>query len=487
MPAREEIPPVRNVHLIAICGVAMAALAAMLRQRGYHVTGSDENVYPPMSTLLERWRIPIRGGFRAENLALEGGGRPDLVVVGNKVTRDNPEVQALLASGIRYVSMSQALRDLFLTGKRSLVVAGTHGKTTSTAMLGWVLEQAGLDPSVLVGGDAKDFGGNFKLGAGEYFVIEGDEYDTAFFDKGPKFLHYEPQAVLLTAVEFDHADIYRDLDHVKAAFRRLLEILPRGAPVVVAADFPHALAVVKNQDVRVETFGLVDGARWQAKQVRAGDAGTVFEICFAGKLECTATTRLLGAINARNALGVYVLGRALGVAEESLLRGLASFSGVARRQELVGDFRGMTLIDDFAHHPTAVAGTIAAVRQQYPGRRLWAVFEPRSNTSRRKVFQQQYIDAFSGADRVIIGGVFSKPTDLVGEDEIFSPEQLARDLNRRGVEARAFPEVGVIVAALLRNARPGDVVVMMSNGSFGGLRDELVTALGSPEPVRGNR
>jgi len=464
---------VHHIHLIAICGVAMAALAGMLKQRGYRVTGSDENVYPPMSTLLERWEIPIQSGFRAENLA----DRPDLVVVGNKVSRDNPEVQALLACGLRYVSLPQALSELFLAGKRSVVVAGTHGKTTSTAMLGWVLERAGRDPSVLVGGQAKNFGGNFKLGKGEHFVIEGDEYDTAFFDKGPKFLHYRPQALLLTAVEFDHADIYRDLDHVKAAFRKLIDILPGGAPLVVAADFPHAVEVARRDGLQAETFGLADGAAWRIADLRGADGETTFEIMHGDKREGTARLPVPGAINARNALGVYVVARRLGLSNDEVLAGLRDFAGVARRQEVIGEFGGVTLVDDFAHHPTAVGGAIAAMRQSYPGRRLWAVFEPRSNTSRRKVFQREYVEAFVAADRVIIGGVFQKSTDSVGADELFSPEQLSRDLNARGIEARAFPEIETIIVALTRNARPGDVILLMSNGSFGGLRDKLAAAL----------
>ena len=469
-----SISSVRHVHLIAICGVAMAALAGMLKQRGHRVSGSDENVYPPMSTLLERWGIPIQTGFRAENLS----DRPDVVVVGNKVSRDNPEVQALLASDIPYLSLPQALHDFFLAGKRSVVIAGTHGKTTSTAMLAWVLEQAGRDPSMMVGGDANNFGGNFKLGDGEHFVIEGDEYDTAFFDKGPKFLHYAPSALILTAVEFDHADIYRDLDHVKSAFRRLVAILPAGAPLAVAADFPHAVEVARRDGLSPESFGLSDSADWRIANVRAANGESSFEITHHGAIECTASLRVPGAINARNALGVYVLARQLGLHRDEILPGLRTFTGVARRQELVGEFGGIALIDDFAHHPTAVAGSIAAIRQHYPGRRLWAVFEPRSNTSRRKVFQHEYVEAFAAADRVIIGGVFHKQTDAVSADELFSPEQLASDLTARGVKARAYPEIDSIVVALTRNAKPGDVILLMSNGSFGGLRDKLAVALG---------
>ncbi len=472
VPEAVRLGTATKIHLIAICGVAMSALAGMLKQRGYEVSGSDENVYPPMSTLLERLGISIRQGFVAENLSPP----PDLVVVGNKVSRGNPEVEALLASTIPYVSLPQALGELFIRDRISVVVAGTHGKTTSTSMLAWVLEKAGRDPSLMVGGDALDFGGNYKLGSGEHFVLEGDEYDTAFFDKGPKFLHYRPRAVLLNAVEFDHADIYRDLDHVKEAFRKLVAILPPDAPLVVSSDFSAALDVTSTRRDAV-TFGVGEGAQWRAENLR-DDGHTTFDVRHGGKVQCTIRMRSPGAINARNGLGVFVMARALGLANDEILPGLESFRGVARRQELVGEFNGVTLIDDFAHHPTAVAGTLAALRLRYPNRRLWALFEPRSNTSRRKVFQQEYIEAFGQADRVIIGGVFHKPTDAVDEAQLFSPEQLARDLNERGGEARAYPEIEVIVEALRRNVRRGDVVVLMSNGSFGGLRARLVAALG---------
>ena len=471
----------RRIHLIAICGVAMSALAGMLKQRGYEVSGSDENVYPPISTLLERLGIRILAGFRAEHLV----ERPDLVIVGNKVSRTNPEVEALLSSGLPYASLPQALAELFLADHRSVVVAGTHGKTTSTAMLAWVLERAGRDPSVMVGGEALDFDGNYKLGGGECFVIEGDEYDTAFFDKGPKFLHYRPQALLLTAVEFDHADIYRDLEHVKDAFRRLVSMMPSAAPLVVAADFPHARAVASSADV--QTFGFAADAEWQAANLRDDGATTLFEVVRRNVGQCTVRVRQPGAINARNALGVFVMARALGLSTADILPGLASFRGVARRQELVGEFRGVTLVDDFAHHPTAVAGAIAALRLRYPRRRLWAVFEPRSNTSRRRVFQREYVDAFQGAEHVIIGGVFHKSTDQVAASELFSPDELSADLRARGISARALADVDSIRRTLLDEVQAGDVVLLMSNGSFGGLRQQLAVGLSQSESAGAQR
>ena len=467
----------KRVHLIAIGGVAMSALAGMLKQRGYAVSGSDEDVYPPVSTVLDRLGIAVCPGYRAENLA----DRPDLVIVGNKVSRTNPEVEALLASDLAYASLPQALAELFIADRISVVVAGTHGKTTSTAWLAWVLEQARRNPSVMAGGDVLDFGGNYKLGNGTHFVVEGDEYDTAFFDKGPKFLHYRPQALLLTAVEFDHADIYRDLEHVKEAFRRLVTILPADAPLAVAADFPVARAIAAAHPGCM-TFGFAADADWQIDNLTDDGTATRFDIVNAGHKECTARIRLPGPINARNALGVFVVARALGLATAEILPGLASFRGVARRQEVVGDFDGITVIDDFAHHPTAVAGALVAMRLRYPQRRLWAVFEPRSNTSRRKVFQREYVDAFTRADRVIVGGVFQKQTDAVAAADLFSPEQLVTDLRDRDVAARAIGAAADICATLVGEAQAGDVIVLMSNGAFGGLRGKLVEAFSCARP-----
>jgi len=466
---RADLTRVQHVHLVAIAGVGMAALAGMLKQRGLRVTGSDERIYPPMSTLLERLGIPVLEGYKA---------RPDVVVIGNKVSRGNPEVEAVLASGLPYLSFPESLAEFFIVGKRSLVVAGTHGKTTSTAMLGWVLEQAGREPTLMVGGESLDFGGNFKLGAGEFIVLEGDEYDSAFFDKGPKFLHYRPSAVILTAVEFDHADIYRDLDAVKSAFRALVALLPPGAPLVVAHDFPHAVEVAAGAPAAaVISFGATEAAEWSLGPLRDADDHTAFVVRHRGRDEGGLRLKAPGRINALNALGVCVLGRALGLTHAEIASALASFSGVARRQEVVGDFAGVTVIDDFAHHPTAVAGTVAAMRQRYPGRRLWGIFEPRSNTSRRRVFQRDYVAALADADRVIVAGVFQKASDAVAESDVFSPAQLVDDLCRAGRAARQVDSSDAIAEAVAGEARPGDVVVMMSNGDFGGLRAKLVAAL----------
>ncbi len=474
---RADLAQVHHVHLVAIAGVGMAALAGMLKQRGLRVTGSDEAIYPPMSTLLQRLAIPVCEGYRPANLV----PRPDLVVIGNKVSRGNAEVQAVLDAGLPYLSLPEALGEYFLAGRRSLVVAGTHGKTTSTAMLAWILEQAGSDPSVMVGGESRDFGGNFKLGAGEFFVIEGDEYDSAFFDKGPKFLHYRPSAVLLTAVEFDHADIYRDLDAVKAAFRALAALLPAGAPLIVAHDFPHAVEVAAGAThARVVSFGATPAADWSLGPLRDVDGHTSLRIFHGAREVGELRIRPPGRMNALNALGAYVLAHTLGLGHDAIAAGLASFSGIARRQEVVGDFGGITVVDDFAHHPTAVAATLQAIRQRYSGRRVWALFEPRSNSSRRRVFQDDYVEALAAADRVVVAGVIRKASDVVQAEDLFSPEQLVADLQRRGHTAWAL-DSPAIAALVARESRAGDVVVMMSNGDFGGLRPQLTAALAAPD------
>lgn len=462
-----------HIHLIAIAGVGMATLAAMLKERGYHVTGSDQGVYPPMSDFLAEARIAVRQGYQAENLV----PTPDLVIVGNAVSRTNPEVAALLETNIPYISFPQALAHFFLAEKRPLVVAGTHGKTTTTALLAWVLEKAGYHPGLLVGGLSKNFGRGYHLGAGEFFVVEGDEYDSAFFDKGPKFLHYRPQGVLLNAVEFDHADIYRDLDHVQEAFGRLLGIVPRNAPLLVCSDFPAALAVARASHKPFLTFGLQKTADWQVWDVYDDGTHLHFSVMHHQREIGRFTSPLMGWMNVRNALGVSALCVTLGLSAQDIAPGMASFLGVERRQDLVGEVNGITIIDDFAHHPTAVTVTIEAVRWRYPNRRLWAVFEPRSNTCRRRIFQKPLTDALALADRVVIGPVYTKPQDPLTQDELFSPAELATDLQALGKEAHPGHSIEEICVLLSQAVRPGDVVLIMSNGAFGGLPRKLLAAL----------
>jgi UDP-N-acetylmuramate: L-alanyl-gamma-D-glutamyl-meso-diaminopimelate ligase len=464
---------IRHIHLIAVAGVGMATLAAMLKARGYHVTGSDQGVYPPMSNFLAQANIPVLQGYRAANLL----PAPDLVIVGNAVSRGNPEVAALLESRIPYMSFPQALAYFFLDGKRSIVVAGTHGKTTSTALLGWILESAGRQPSLLVGGLSKNFGRGYQLGAGEFFVVEGDEYDSAFFDKGPKFLHYRPQALLLNAVEFDHADIYQDLEHVKDAFGQLLAIVPPHAPLLVCSDFPEALSVARRAQKPFVTFGLQGHAEWQVRDVTDDGTRLAFTVTHKRREVGRLTMALMGWMNVRNALGVSALCYEFGLTGAEIARGMETFRGVERRQELVGEVNDRTIIDDFAHHPTAVTATIEAVRLRYPRRRLWAVFEPRSNTCRRRVFQKPLTAALALADRVIVGPVYSKPQDPVAAQELFSPAELVADLRTAGKEAHAGQGVDEICDVLVHASQPGDVIVIMSNGAFGGLPQKLLAAL----------
>jgi UDP-N-acetylmuramate: L-alanyl-gamma-D-glutamyl-meso-diaminopimelate ligase len=480
--AMSDLRAVRRVHFIAIGGVGMSALAGLMKQSGFVVRGSDEALYPPISHVLERLKIPLLRGFCADHL----NDRPDLVVVGNKVSRGNPEVEALLNSGLPFLSFPEALARFFLSGRRSLVVAGTHGKTTSTAMLAWVLERTGRDPSMMVGGQSLNFGGNFKLGRGEFFVVEGDEYDTAFFDKKAKFLHYRPSAVLLTSVEFDHADIYADLAAVKAAFRELVEIVPAGAPLVVANDFPHAVDVVRGARAKVTSFGLTAGADWQVRGLRDTDGLTCFEVERGDLVEGTLCMPQPGPINACNALGVYVLARELGLSHREVETGLREFKGVARRQEVAGEVAGVLVIDDFAHHPTAVSGTLQAVRRRYPGRRLWALFEPRSNTTRRRIFQADYVAALENAERIVVAPVFQKQSDVVAPEDCLSVERLIADLRRRGKEAWAVDGSEAIAKHVVGRVESGDVIVLMSNGDFGGLRAKLMARLEERWPAPGD-
>lgn len=464
---------VRHIHLIGVAGSAMAALAGMLAARDYRVTGSDNQLYEPTASLLKGLRIEIRNSYDAANLA----PAPDLVVVGNVVPRANPEAQALLASSIPYVSMPEALWHLFLRDRRVLMVAGTHGKTTSTAMMAHVLEAARRDPSMLVGGVARDFGANYRLGGGRDFVIEGDEYDTAFFDKGPKFLHYRANGAIITAVEFDHADIYRDLEHVKSSFRALVAQMDEARVIVVCADFPNALEVSANARARRLTFGLKAG-EYRATNIVIGPAGACFSIARGG--ECVASDLELpigGRMNVANALGVWVLLREFGLDDGDLARGLKTFGGVKRRQEIVGEARGITVIDDFAHHPTAIGVTLEAIAERYTGRRILAAFEPRSNTARRNVFQQGFAAAFDRAARVYLGAVYFKENDLIPPADRLDTDALASAISARGPVAISFASTDAILERISADARPGDVIVCMSNGPFDGLPQRLIAAL----------
>jgi UDP-N-acetylmuramate: L-alanyl-gamma-D-glutamyl-meso-diaminopimelate ligase len=452
----------------------MATLAALLRSRGHDVQGSDQNVYPPMSEFLRAEGIRTLSGYAAAHITDD----LDLVVVGNAISRGNPELESVLARKLRYCSLPEIVRDEFLWNARSIVLAGTHGKTTTTSLTGWVLAHGGLDPTVLVGGIALNFGehgSSYRVGQGRDFVIEGDEYDSAYFDKTAKFLKYLPDVAVVNNIEFDHADIYADLDAVCLAFRRLANLVPRNGLLLLGADSPHARALAGAAVSPVETFGLDGAASWRAEAVDHRDGLTRFLVRRGGAVFGRFESPLLGLHNVRNALAAIAVGAHAGLSASDLADGLRRFKGIKRRLEKVGVAREVTVLDDFAHHPTAVRETLAALRAGYPGRRLWAVFEPRSASSCRRVFQDEFASAFGAADEVIVAGVFRSS---LPESERLSADQLVGDLSRRGQHARHVPEVDEIIRIIVSEHQPGDVVVLMSNGGFGGIHQKLLQALG---------
>jgi len=464
---------VTRVHLIGICGTAMATLAAMLARKGFAVRGSDQDVFPPMSTFLEQEGIPILTGYKPEHIT----GDLDMVVVGNVISRGNPELEEVLDRKIRYCSLPEAVREHFLWGARSIVVAGTHGKTTTAALAGWLLIHAGRDPSVLVGGIVGNLapgGSSYRLGSGREFVIEGDEYDSAFFDKTAKFLKYLPDIAIIGNIEFDHADIYSDLDAVRLAFRRLVNLVPRRGLLVLGADSADAMALKSLARSRVETFGLSESADWHAYDVTPIEGGTSFRAQHHGVGVGTFEVGLVGAYNVRNALAAMAVAFDVGVSPEIMREGLATFAGVRRRMEVVGAARGVTVIDDVAHHPTAVRETLDGVRAAHPSSRIWAVFEPRSASSCGRVFQQEFAQAFGSADETVIAGVYRSS---LPPEERLSADALIADLTSAGQHARHIPSVDGIVATISNEARPGDLVVVMSNGGFGAIHAKLLDAL----------
>jgi len=463
----------KHVHLIGVGGTAMAALAGMLVERGMSVTGSDHQLYEPTASLLKNSRVGLMTGFSPANLS----PAPDLVVVGNAIVPTNPEAVALLASPIPYLSMPGALWHFFLNGRRVLMVAGTHGKTTSTAMMAHVLDAGGRSPSMLVGGVAVDFGSNYRLGSGADFVIEGDEYDTAFFDKGPKFLHYRASGAIITAVEFDHADIYRDLEHVKSSFRALVEQMDSSRVLAVCADFPHALEVTAAARARRLTYGL-RGGEYRAAEITVGADGAKFSVTRDGdRIQDSIHLPIGGRMNVANALGVYVLLSAFGIPGDEIAAGLRTFKGVVRRQQVIGEAAGVTVVDDFAHHPTAIDATLEAIAERFPGRRIIAAFEPRSNTARRSVFQDAFANAFDKASRVYLGPVYFKENDPIAPGERLETGALATAISARRPQAIACASTDEILERMLADARAGDVALFMSNGPFDGLKERFLAAL----------
>jgi UDP-N-acetylmuramate: L-alanyl-gamma-D-glutamyl-meso-diaminopimelate ligase len=461
----------KHYHLIGICGTAMASLAGMLIQQGHKVTGSDENVYPPMSLELERLGINANGGYRPENIV----GRPDFVVVGNAITRGNPELEFALNKKMYYTSMAAVVQDNFIRGHNSIVVAGTHGKTTTTSLMAWAMERAGANPSFLIGGVAENFQSSFRVTSGEYFVIEGDEYDTAYFDKGPKFMHYLPDTVILNNVEFDHADIYRDIESVKFAFSRLINLIPTNGTLIGGWDSEIVRELSLKAFCRVDSFGIEDGANWRARELDFSGEMTTFTVDVAGRRFAPYRTPLAGLFNVRNCLAVIATCESLGLDRTAVAEALAEFKSVKRRMQVRGTVRGVTIIDDFAHHPTAVRETLTAARAKYPGRRLVALFEPRSYTAQIRAFQEQFETALSEADSIIIAGLFH-PERYTAESAI-SPVEMAGRLRSLGREAEFIPSVDEIVSHLSTRLQRNDLVVIMSNGSFGGIHDKLMRAL----------
>ncbi|MBZ5720480.1 MAG: UDP-N-acetylmuramate:L-alanyl-gamma-D-glutamyl-meso-diaminopimelate ligase [Acidobacteriia bacterium] len=457
----------KHIHLIGICGTAMASLAGMLQQRGFRVTGSDAAAYPPMSDFLAALGIPVAQPFDARNLE----PRPDMVVVGNAISRGNVELEHLLDTRIAFCSLPQILHDEFLRGKEVLVVAGTHGKTTTTSMLAWIFHTAGLQPSFLIGGIAENFGSSFQLGQGKHFILEGDEYDTAFFDKGPKFLHYFPDAVILTSVEFDHADIYKDLDAVEIAFKRLVNLVPRRGRIIGFDSGKSIDACLSRAFCPVERYGAGADAMWRVSNLEMEPMRTTWSVLRNGEPWADFEFPLAGEYNVWNATAAAAMATGCGISKEEIAAALKTFKSVKRRLEVRAQINGITIIDDFAHHPTAIAGTLTALRSRYPGARLWAILEPRSNTMRRNVLQNDLARSLALADEVVVANVFK--SDAIPESERLDLAAVAAQIQKQGRRARIVPEVDGIIQLVAPEMRSGDVVAILSNGGFGGIYEKL--------------
>ncbi len=467
----------KHIYLIGICGTAMASLAGMLKQRGFHVTGSDAAAYPPMSDFLASLDIPVSQPFSEGNL----DPRPDLVIVGNVISRGNVELEFVLDQGIPLQSLPQVLHDEFLLDKERLVVAGTHGKTTTSSMLAWIFQHAGRAPSFLIGGIPENFGSSFALGSGREFILEGDEYDTAFFDKGPKFLHYFPHAAILTAVEYDHADIYKNLDEVKTAFKRLVNLVPRRGLLIAWDGHANVDECVSRAFCHVQRYGLQESSAWRIVDIDYMPTATRWRVLRNGTPFSDFEFPLAGEYNVLNATAAAAMAANYGISKEAVAGALQSFRSVKRRLEVKAEVDGVTIIDDFAHHPTAVAETLKAVRGRYVGRRLWAVLEPRSNTLRRKVFQHELAQSLSLADEVVLADVFKSET--IRESERLDPAAVVAELQAGGKPARLMGDADTIVDAIAPELRPGDVVAILSNGGFGGIYEKLPAKLKSRHEV----
>jgi UDP-N-acetylmuramate: L-alanyl-gamma-D-glutamyl-meso-diaminopimelate ligase len=481
MPHLKQLPEVKRVYLIGIGGTAMASLAGMLQQRGYEVGGSDEHVYPPMSTYLESLNIPVLEGYTRQHLETF---RPELVVIGNVAAKTNPEAEATLLMDLPYTSMPEAIYELFIKGKHSIVITGTHGKTTSTSLMAWILEAGGRDPSMVVGGIPLNFNQNFKLGNGPEFVIEGDEYNTAFFDKGPKFLHYAANTLVVNNIEFDHADIYSDLHSIIEAFRQAVQQVLPSDVIVANGDDANVVSLRRDARARWLTFGWDRQRDVFAADTEFAPEGTTFTAFWEGKEWFRFRSTLSGRHNVLNALADITVARLRGLSAAEIQRGLETFGGIKRRMEVRGVEGGVTVIDDFAHHPTAIATTLNGARRRYPDRRLWALFEPRSITSARKEFESGYIDAFHEADRVIIGPIFHRDRyeSRYGLDKMMSVPAIVDRLNTGGIPAIQIDDFDTIADTVAREAKADDVIIIMSSGAFGGVHQKILERLRAATP-----
>jgi UDP-N-acetylmuramate: L-alanyl-gamma-D-glutamyl-meso-diaminopimelate ligase len=466
----------KHIHLSGICGTALASLAGLLQLQGHRITGSDKAAYPPMSDLLRSLGIPVLEPYSESNL----DPAPDLVVIGNALSRGNPEIERVLDERIPFTSMAALVREEFLKGRESLVVAGTHGKTTTTSMLAWIYQvashnDAALEPSFLIGGVAENFGTSFQLRPTRTFIVEGDEYDTAFFDKGPKFQHYFPDALILTHVEFDHADIYADLEAVKVAFKRLVNLVPRRGLLVAFDGSENVTECISKAFCRVERYGFKPESHWQLRNLRHVNGQTQWEIWHNGELWAELTMRLPGEHNALNATAAAALAAGQGISRDAIITALASFQSVKRRLEVRDVIRGITIIDDFAHHPTAIRETLRALRSVYQDARLWAVLEPRSNTLRRKVLENDLIESLRLADHVILAGVYQQ--QRIPDAERLHPEDVVDALNAAGTPTELHPDANEIVESIAPKLKSGDVVAILSNGGFDGIYQKLPARL----------
>lgn len=467
-----NLKPGSHIHMMGICGTAMASLAGLLKDRGFHVTGSDANPYPPMSTQIENLKIPLFKGYKKENLS----PKPDFVIIGNVISANNEEAQEVIRLEVPYTSLAKAMGELIIADRDSYVISGTHGKTTTTSLMSFVADQCGQKPGFLIGGIPKNFSQSFRNPEGNIFVIEGDEYDTAYFDKVPKFIHYKPKNVILTSIEFDHADIYKDLDAVKNAFKMLLKLIPADGTLLTHVNDQNIKSILTEAKCRNSfTYGL-DSGDFKAQIVSKPNEETRFKVAFKDKEIGTFTISLSGGYNVLNATAVIAMAYLQKWNMEQVKKALHNFQGVKRRQEIIGEPNGITIIEDFAHHPTAVKETVQAIQNKYSGRRVFSVFEPRSATSRRKVFQKDYVEAFKIANEIIIAKAFDQ--SKIDAENRFSSEDLVSELHKNGKSAVCLENADAIVADLKKRSHRGDVILIMSNGGFDGIYQKLLSSLG---------